>query len=235
MIKATGQAEDVASEANCMAVTDSSKRPLDPVERLSEILFGLIMALTFTSSISVATAGSVEVDTILTTAIGCNLAWGIIDAFMYLLTCFAEQGRAIRALRSVRDSSDPEAAYRTIANAIPPTVASVMIRPTFEQIRAALARLPEPPRHPSLRKEHWMGGIAVFLAVFAATFPPLIPFLVMRNHHLALRTSNGIAVLLLFLTGFAFGRYSGYRPWQMGIGMAVIGSALVAITIALGG
>ena len=226
----------IAATPHLRAVkADRSNRFLEPVERLSEILFGLIMVLTFTSSLSIAASGPEEVDSMLSAAIGCNLAWGSIDAFMYLLACFVEQGRAITALRAVRHASNPEEADRVIANAVPPLLASVMSQPTFEQIRTEISRLPEPPSHPRLRKAHWMGGIGVFLAVFASTFPPVIPFLVVENHRLALRISNGIAVLLLFLTGCAFGRYSGYRPLRMGIGMAVIGSALVAITIELGG
>ena len=35
----------------------SSKRVLDPIDRVSEVLFGLIMVLTFTGSLSVAEAG----------------------------------------------------------------------------------------------------------------------------------------------------------------------------------
>ena len=38
------------------------------------------MVLTFTGSLSVAEAGRDDVRTMLIGALGCNLAWGIIDA-----------------------------------------------------------------------------------------------------------------------------------------------------------
>ena len=57
----------------------SSKSVLDPIERISEVLFGLIMVLTFTGSLSVAEAGREDVRVMLLGALGCNLAWGIID------------------------------------------------------------------------------------------------------------------------------------------------------------
>ena len=38
---------------------------LDPVDRISEILFGLIMAVTIVGSLSIATAGSNEVRTVM--------------------------------------------------------------------------------------------------------------------------------------------------------------------------
>jgi len=217
------------------APVKTSKRPLDRVERLSEILFGLIMVLTFTCSISVTEAGLEEVNTMLIAAIGCNIAWGIIDAFMHLLACFVERGRSIFALRTVRRATAPETAHRVLAEAIPPLLASVLSRAAFEDMRTKLKTLPEPPAHPRLTKQDWVGSIAVFLAVFLSTFPVVIPFLLVRDAGLALRISNGVAVVMLFVTGYAFGRCAGYRPWRMGLWMAIIGSALVAITIVLGG
>jgi VIT1/CCC1 family predicted Fe2+/Mn2+ transporter len=74
------------------------------------------------------------------------------------------------------------------------------------------------------------------LLVFLSTFPVVIPFLVMReNAMLALRLSNAIAIGMLFLTGLAFGRIAGRKPWIMGISMVVLGCVLVALTMALGG
>src|SRR5947207_13836087 len=101
----------------------SSKRLLEPNERISEVLFGLIMVLTFTGSLSVAEAGRGEVRTMLIGALGCNIAWGIIDGILYLMGCLSEQGRHIRSLRALRKAADLEEARRVIADALPPMVA----------------------------------------------------------------------------------------------------------------
>jgi hypothetical protein len=211
------------------------KRPLDPIDRISEIWFGLIMVLTFTCSISVTEAGLEDVRTMLIAAIGCNFAWGIIDAFMYLLGCFVEQGRSLAGLTSVRQATDPEAAYRVIASAMPPLLASVMSPRELEQVRLRLNHLAEPPVRPKLTTKDWLGAVAVFLAVFLSTFPVAIPFLIVADATVALRISNGVAVAMLFVAGYAFGQHAGYRPWRMGLWMAIGGSALVALTIVLGG
>src|SRR5213078_3832696 len=68
---------------------------LDPIQRVSEVLFGLIMVLTFTGSLSVAEAGREDVRTMLIGALGCNLAWGLIDGIMYLMACLSEQAQRI--------------------------------------------------------------------------------------------------------------------------------------------
>lgn len=71
----------------------TSRRVLDPIERSSEIMFGLIMALTFTCTISVATSTRADVTTMLAGALGCNIAWGFVDAAMYLLAQIVERER----------------------------------------------------------------------------------------------------------------------------------------------
>src|SRR5215211_7234886 len=91
------------------------KRPLDPVDRISEVLFGLIMVLTFTGSLSVAEAGHEEVRTMLVGALGCNLAWGVIDAVLYLMGVLAEDWRALKTFRAVRAAADPQQARDLIA------------------------------------------------------------------------------------------------------------------------
>ena len=92
--------------------TTASKRALEPSERIAEVLFGLIMVLTFTGSLSVADAGRADVRTMLIGALGCNIAWGIIDGILYLMDCLSEQARDIRAWWAVRKASAPDAAHR---------------------------------------------------------------------------------------------------------------------------
>ena len=103
-----------------MVAPASSNRVLEPMERIAEILFGLIMVLTYTGTISVVTADRIQIRTMLIGALGCNLAWGIIDAGMYLMSRLHEQGRNILVLRAVRDTTNLDAARHAIANALPP-------------------------------------------------------------------------------------------------------------------
>jgi VIT1/CCC1 family predicted Fe2+/Mn2+ transporter len=215
--------------------TQSTKRVLEPNERISEVLFGLIMVLTFTGSLSVADAGRDDVRAMLIGALGCNLAWGIIDGVFYLMGCLSEQGRRIRSLRALRKAPNPEAAHRVIADTLPPLVAATLGPAEYETVRQKLVQLPEPPSYPRLGKDEWLGALAVFLWVFLITFPVAIPFLFMDEVGRAMRVSNGIALGLLFVSGYAFGRIAEYRPWLTGLAMVVLGVVLVGITMALGG
>ncbi len=213
----------------------TSKRLLEPIERISEVLFGLIMVLTFTGSLRVAEAGREGVRTMLLGALGCNIAWGVIDGILYLMGCLSEQGRGIRSLRALRKAAAPEVAHRVIADALPPMLAATLSPAEYESMRQKLVQLPEPPAVPQLRSQEWLGALGVFLWVLITTFPVIIPFLFMNDIGWALRASNAIAIFLLFLTGYAFGRVAEYHPWVTGLAMVVLGSALVGLTIALGG
>src|SRR6187402_3226698 len=99
---------------------ESSKRVLDPIDRVSEVLFGLIMVLTFTGSLSIAEAGREDVRTMLIGALGCNLAWGIIDAMLYLMGCLAEKSQGLATYLAVRRATDPHKGQRHVADALPP-------------------------------------------------------------------------------------------------------------------
>src|SRR6516165_11427862 len=140
----------------------SSKRVLDPEERIAEVLFGLIMVLTITGSLSAATAGRSEIRTMLFGALGCNLAWGIIDGVLYLMGCLAERSQRLHILHSVRRTTDPQKAQRLIASALPPLVASVMQPAELETIHQRLNQLPEPPSKAGLRGSDYLGGLGVF-------------------------------------------------------------------------
>lgn len=214
---------------------ESSKRVLEPIERVSEILFGLIMVLTFTGSLSIAEAGQGAVRTMLIAALGCNLAWGLIDGIFYLMGCLAEKARAVATLLAVRNSADPAETHRLIAAALPALVAAVTPAAELDALQRRLRQLPAPSVPARLKRDDWLGAIGVFLLVFCSTLPVVIPFVVFRDPMRALRVSNAVAVALLFFAGYVFGRVIGRNRWVMGAAMVVIGSALIGLTVALGG
>lgn len=215
--------------------TLGSKRVLDPIDRFSEILFGLIMVLTVTCSLSVTGADRGSVHTMLLGAIGCNLAWGIIDAMFYLMACMSERGHKYKLLRRVRRSADAAAGRHIIASAMPPLLASLLPVSHLELLRQKLVQMADPAGQRWLTRHDWYASFWVFLLVFLSTFPPVIPFIVIHQPWLALRVSNGIGILMLFALGCVFGRHAGKNPWRVGVAMVALGVAMVSLTIRLGG
>jgi len=213
----------------------SSRRVLDTVDRVSEVLFGLIMVLTFTGALSVAEAGRDDVRTMLVGALGCNLAWGLIDGIFYVMGCLAERGRSLLTFQAVRRAADPGQAQRLIAEALPPVIASLLQPAELAALHRRLRELPEPPPRAGLSREDWLGGLGVLLLVFLSTFPVVIPFLVMHRAAPALRVSNGIATAMLFVAGYVYGRNVGHHPWLLGLCTVLLGAMLSALAMALGG
>ena len=211
-------------------------RVLEPIERISEVLFGLIMVLTFTGSLSAAESGQAEVRAMLIGALGCNLAWGLIDAIMYLMSCLAERASDRRMVDGgPAGRRRPSKRETLLLDTLPSPVATILARADLDRMRLGLSRLPEPTERIGFKREDWLGAAAVFLLVFVSTIPVVLPFVILDNAAVALRISNAIAVAMMFVTGYAFGRAAGYRPWMMAGSMVLLGAFLVALTIALGG
>jgi len=212
------------------------ERYLDPADRLGEVLFGLIMALGFTGAVRLGHEAA-DNRALFIGIFGCNLAWAIVDGVMYVLTALFERGRKARLFREVARAADDETALGRIGGELD----GPLIELTTPEERAQLHRWiltilrREQPDLPRLRRADVLGGVAVTLVIVLATFPIVVPYLVVANPNVAVRVSHLIALTLLFLLGAWWGRVVGGRPLRIASGLTLLGTTLVLITIALGG
>ncbi|SEA21617.1 VIT1/CCC1 transporter family protein [Variovorax sp. YR216] len=209
-------------------------RILDPIDRNSEILFGLFMVLSFTGTLSVATAGQKEVREMLIAALGCNLAWGFVDAVMYVLRNLVTRARQARLWREVIAASG-EPAHDLIAQELGPLSSALgpsdLERTRQWMVAQSLHRAPAT----GLTRQDLLGAFSVFLLVFASTFPPVLPFLFFSEVRPAMRVSAVIGIAMMFLCGYGWGRYAGLQPWRAAFVMAALGAGIQLVIIALGG
>jgi len=213
-------------------------RYLDPGSRLGEILFGLIMVLTITLTAGLTAAdGKDGVHQLLWAAIGCNIAWGIIDAIMYIMNCITVRNTKMRFIEAVQRAPDTFSALRIIEDEIEPELqemlepegARAMNRSVLEQVRKArVTRL-------TVTKDDFFGALACFLLVFISCLPAALPFLFFSQPHRALRVSNFLLIVLLFLVGRKWAQFAGTNRLLTGGAMVAIGLALVGLAILLGG
>jgi VIT1/CCC1 family predicted Fe2+/Mn2+ transporter len=208
---------------------------LSPVDRVSELMFGLFMALTFVGAVSVAESGREEVRKVLVAAIGCNLAWGLADAVMYLVRTVTERGKSLTLVRSVRGAADAGVGRRLIESALSRYVAGLVSEAETEAIRERIVALSWVPQRPTLNGSDLLAALAIFLIVVASTFPVVLPFVVIEEVGTAKAVSRAVALVMLFFGGLALGRYAGYGTWRVGFMMVGIGTALVTAIMALGG
>jgi VIT1/CCC1 family predicted Fe2+/Mn2+ transporter len=214
---------------------EKRERVLDPISRISEIIFGVLMALSFTGSLNVATAGREDVRTMMLTALGCNLAWGLVDGVMYLMATLTGRARNLTLLHHVRSAKDPREAHASIAEALPGRLSEAIGAEGLEDMRRRLAALHQPPARARLGKDDFLGAVGVFLLVVLSTLPVVVPFMFISGMALAMRVSNAVALVMLFIGGYQLGSYAGGVAWRTGLALAAVGAVLVSIIMALGG
>jgi MFS superfamily sulfate permease-like transporter len=93
-----------------------------------------------------------------TAALGCNLAWGLVDAFMYLVRTLTMRGKRLTLAMIVRDHPDPARALAAMREALPESVHAIVEDRELETIArrfAAAAALPEKPR---FQKQDFVGA-----------------------------------------------------------------------------
>jgi hypothetical protein len=208
---------------------------LNPVDRISEMLFGLFMALTFVGAVSVAGRGQDEVRMLFVTAFGCNIAWGLVDAVMYLVRTATERGRQVRLAHAVRNAADEKNGRDLVRRELVALFPRATTDEQAEMIRARIVALDAVPAKPELDSRDALAAVAIFLIVVAATFPVVLPFAIFTDVETAKWASRGLSLGMLFAGGLALGNYAGYGSWKAGLMMVGLGTALTVAIVALGG
>lgn len=155
-------------------------RHLDPGDSLGEALFGLIMALTATLGARLAAAdGPLNVHQLIVTIIGCNIAWGVIDAVFFLLGGLFHRSRRARFYRSLRSSDNDVEAMAALEEEFglqdEPLTVGIEDRTSLYRAMLAVSTHAAPAR-PRLLPRDFLAAFVVFLLVSAAALPAVMPF-----------------------------------------------------------
>ena len=213
------------------------ERYLDPTERLDEMLFALIMVLSITLGVGLAADEDTRASQVVWAIVGCNLAWGLIDGCMHIVTQLFDrsgQARLVEALRTSRDEAGQVATVGTVLDAPLAALTSaeerrVLYLKIADQLRGATV-----PRT-RVAAEDVYGGLAIVWLMVLATIPAIVPFLLITDRFVAARVSNALVLLTLFAVGFGFARLVHADPWKLGWSTALFGLAMVVIVVLLGG
>jgi hypothetical protein len=215
------------------------QRYLDPGDALGEVLFGLIMVLSFTVGARfLMTAEEFNSTELVVGAVGCNIAWGVIDAVLFVLGNLFHRSQRTRFYRSLKSAPNEAEALAAVQDEFALEDEPLAILPEdrarlYEAILTLSAHA-APARARLLRRD-FSSAVVVFLLVSATALPGVIPFLLLQDSHLALRVSNTVLILLLFLGGYRWGYYTDAPPWRVGLIVMLLGVAMVLVAVALGG
>lgn len=221
------------------------ERLLDPVSRMVEGIYSVLIVLTFTLAARAIRSydGTVDVNDwqlslqLFLAAAGCAVAWGLIDGAMYVLTCAFERGKDRRLYRLVRSAATEEEGIAALADELDdelsPLADEAERRRIYDSLLRRLREAPPPPT--GIEKGDLAGGLGTFLVAVAAAIPVVLPLLLPVSAELRVRASNTVAFAMLFLMGYRWAQYAGGKPLRTGLLLAILGVVMVLVAIPLGG
>jgi len=212
------------------------QRHLDAGSLFGEAMYGLVMVLTATLGAGLHRHDDAQaLHAILMTAIGCNIAWGLIDGAMYIMSSLLDRGRRRRMLAALQAADTETESLRVIADALDERLASL----SSVEERASLYRniqrmaVRAPPPSMQVTRDDWLGAGARSLVVMLSTLPAVVPFLILQQPILALRCSNALSIAGLGVCGFFWAGHTGMKRWKAALAVIAIGVAMVGIAMAL--
>jgi VIT1/CCC1 family predicted Fe2+/Mn2+ transporter len=219
---------------------------IDPIDRLSETIFSILIFLTFTLAFKIfwvtdpleQPISSEIVDELLKGALGAILAWGIIDGIMYALFSLFARGERHRLLNDIQAAGSEQEAVEVIAadmdHLLDPISGENERKALYSSIYIHLRD--SKPRNIGFKGDDFTGALGHVFVAIIAVIPSLVPLLALRHDYdLAIRISIIVSFIVLFVVGFRWGIYTGANPWKIGLLLMSVALALVLIAILLGG
>jgi VIT1/CCC1 family predicted Fe2+/Mn2+ transporter len=224
------------------------RRPTDylfPHERLVEILYGLVIALTITSAIRVITGGvTLDIELMVTTSLGAGVSWGIIDAMLYILVVIFQKHRYTRMAGKISSAKDESEALATIKEDLEESLIGTLDAEDQKSVyrlvlrahrRSNKANYTNQPKSIAIAREDVFGAMQVFFAMLLATLVVVAPLWFIEPPHMAVLVSNVVAFIALFAVGYIWAKHTNIRKTLFGIVLVTLGAAIVGISLVLGG
>lgn len=221
-------------------------RLLDPIDRLSETIYSILILLTFTLAFQIFKFETTpsqpmsveEIDALFFGALGAILAWGVIDGVMHALMALFERGERHRLLQHIQAAETDGEGVAAIADELDFILEPITAEEERLQLyKSVLEHLRDgQPRKIGLKREDFAGAVGCVLVALIAVLPSLAPLVLLRHDPtLALRVSNAISFMVLFAAGYSWGKHTGANPWKTGLLLFLIGAIMVLVAILLGG
>jgi hypothetical protein len=209
---------------------------LEPADILAEVLFGLIMVLTITLGARLAMGEEGGDRELLIAALGCNLAWGLIDGAMYVMNAMFNRGRTARIVTELKRSGD-SGALAIIARELDPRLLAITTVDERARLYRSVLHIAgrRAPRRTHLERDDLYAGAFCAALVFLTALPAAVPFMIIDDAVRALRVSNAILIAMLFAIGYFWARETNAHRVGAGLAMTLAGLTLVGAAMALGG
>jgi VIT1/CCC1 family predicted Fe2+/Mn2+ transporter len=217
-------------------------RLLDPIDRLAATIFSVLVVLGFTLAYRVLRLDAGQTadyaSRLFFAALGAAFAGGIIDGIMYALLGLFARGEKHRLLGELKSAETPDEGIEIIADELDEILEPITREERRQELYVDVLEhlVDSQPQPVRLTREDALGAVGCVVVAVLAVLPSLAPLLILRyDPSLAIRASNIVSFVVLFVTGYQWGRYAGANPWKTGATVAATSAVMVAIAIPLGG
>ena len=219
---------------------------ISPTQAAVEFFYGLLMAMTLSNTLRLALLGGSAVDVVFVVSVaifGCNLAWGIADGAVSVLTSHFQNQYYYRKVMQIKEGADHEAARELAAEVLSEALTEIQEDILDEEARRRMADVAihaikrKDITKPTLGRSQWMAaGWCVALNVAAALpFMALYQLGLFLDLNLVTLLANLAGAALLFFLGRFLDRRQGDGSGRTGLVMVGLGMLMLAIIVALGG
>jgi hypothetical protein len=220
-------------------VKDSGKKKgllgvLSVDKQSSEALYGVILTLTTSASLRVVSGQKIDSRGLFAATLTTSIAWGFVDAVMYLINVLLARARDRKVLDDLRQAPTEEAFRELLRGTTSKDVVDHVKPKVMEHIRGFLAEQPEHAK-PGLRRSDYGAALMIWLVVCGITLPVAVPFLLLGTPQTAVRVSQAVAIVIMFVLGMRLGHWTGKNPVMAGLISAAVGILIAVACLALGG
>ncbi len=224
------------------------RKYLSPSDRLTEIIATIIMTMTIIIAIQFGIGiSNYSVRLIFVATLGCNIAWGLVDAVNYIFSEVFERGQHLHFIKVIKEMKNEEEAVTFIGKKIETKLDSAILdqiqpeerveisKRVFQHLSKSTSTTMKPkPVH--IVQDDIYGAVSVFILVIIVCMILLLPFLFLPNNLvLGYRITQIISLILFFLVGYRLALVTNRPKVRTGLIFVVLGTIIIIIVIFMGG
>jgi hypothetical protein len=209
---------------------------LSPGQRLSELFYGVVMAVILTGMINVGlppTESTLRL--LLFGTFAVNISWGVIDGVTSMYGGLANRADFSRTANAFRaDPAGPEK-REAVARALQGTI----VENLDEAGQAAVVDMigagkpVSGQRYPPVR-EDWYAAIATIVIDFVLVFPVMAPYFIFNTVRWAVFVSHTISILMLAGIAVVWAGQLNLNTKKAGVIVGIISIIMIYSTYAIG-